>query len=139
ADGYDLTTERTRLFTSDFIENREDGVMFLAEKILAVPDRRFDMLNVKYLIASNPGPQFDMLSSSNRFVPVFSNGLVGVFENKTALPRFFALPLSGIEVKRDMSAQLAQLKEVTFDPEKSVLLAEMPRDIKVAGRETLLP
>jgi hypothetical protein len=124
ADGYDLTTERARAFNADFMENREDGVMLLAENILVAKDRRFDMLNVKYLMVSKPGPQFDMLSASERFTRVFSQDLVAVFENKTSLPRFFLVPESGIEVIPEMSAQLSRLKDVSFDPENRVIVAE---------------
>jgi hypothetical protein len=126
ADGYDISTERTRLFHSGLVEEREDGVMFLAEKILAARDRRLDMLNVKYMLVTKPGPQFDLLSASGRFVPVFAQEHVAVFENKTALPRFWTVPLSGVEVIPGASAQLARLKESSFDPERSVLLAERP-------------
>jgi Bacterial membrane protein YfhO len=129
ADGYDLTTARTRTFNADMIEPREDGVMFLAEKILAVHDRRLDMLNVKYLMVSRPGAEFDMISASDRFVPVFNQESVSVFENKTALPRFFCVPLSGIEVIAETSAQLSRLKESNFDPERSVIFSEAPGEI----------
>jgi len=133
ADGYDLTTDRTRTFTGDLIENREDGVMFLAEKILGAPDRRFDMLNVKYLMVSQPGPQFDMLSTSDRFAPVFSQGLTAVFENKRVLPRFFGVPLSGVEVITEPSAQLARIKQAAFDPQRSVVVAERPSSREATG------
>jgi membrane protein YfhO len=126
ADGYDLTTGRARTFTSDLIESREDGVMFLAENILANRDRRFDMLNVKYLMVTKPGPQFDLLAGSDRFVPVFSQEFVAVFENKTALPRAFSVPLSGVEVIREAPAQLARLKDPDFDPQRSVIFSERP-------------
>src|SRR5262249_51687848 len=110
-------------------EPREDGVMFLAEKILAAHDRRFDMLNVKYLMVSRPGPEFDMISASDRFMPVFSQESVAVFENKTTLPRFFCVPLTGIEVIAETSAQVARLKESNFDPERSVFFSEAPGEI----------
>jgi len=132
ADGYDLTTQRTRLFHAGLIEDREDGIMFLAEKILAAADRRFDMLNVRYLMVSKPGPEFDMVSTSSRFTPVFSQGRVAVFENKMALPRFLAVPLSGIEVRAGFAAQLERMQQSSFDPERSVVLPEMPRDVSLA-------
>jgi hypothetical protein len=133
ADGYDLTTERTRMFTGDLIENREDGVIFFAEKILGVRDRRFDMLNVKYLMVSNPGPQFDLIAAQpDRFVPAFSQASVAVFENKTALGRFLSVPLQGIEVIAGTSAQLARLRESSFDPERSVIFPEPPVGLRAA-------
>ena len=109
--------------------------MFLAEKILAAPDRRFDMLNVKYLMVSRPGLEFDTVSASDRFVPVFSQESVAVFENKTALPRFFCVPLSGVEVIAEPSAQLSRLKEPTFDPERLVLFSEAPDEINRISSE----
>ncbi|PYS36108.1 MAG: hypothetical protein DMG14_25425 [Acidobacteria bacterium] len=135
ADGYDLTTARTRAFTADLTENREDGVMFLAEKILAARDRRLDMLNVKYLMVTKPGPQFEMLAASDRFVPIFSQASVAVFENKTALPRFFSVPVSGIEVIPDTSGELARLEEPEFDPERSVIFEDAPADVRVASSQ----
>jgi len=126
ADGYDLTTERTRTFTADLSEQREDGVMFLAEKMIA-PDRRLDMLNVKYVMVTAPGQQFDLLTQqTDRFTRVFQQPGVAVFENRTVLPRFFSVPVSRIEVIPSMSDQLARLKESTFDPERSVILSQRP-------------
>src|SRR5262249_15955256 len=87
---------------------------------------RFDMLNVKYLIVSQPSPQFDAIAASERFAPVFSEGLVAVFENKTALARFFVVPASGIEVIGEVDRQLARLKEESFDPEQSVIFSSAP-------------
>ncbi len=127
ADGYDLVTEKTRTFTSDFTEKREDGVMFLAENILARRDRRFDMLNVKYLMVTTPSPQFDAVAAqSERFQPVFARGSVAVFENRMSLPRAWLVPLSGIEVTSEAKAQLARVKETSFDPERSVVFGENP-------------
>jgi hypothetical protein len=126
ADGYDISTARTRLFHSGLVEEREDGVMFLAEKILDARDRRLDMLNVKYLLVTKPGPQFDLISASDRFKPVFAQEHVAVFENKTMLPRFWIVPVAGVEVRAYETDQLARLKEPGFDPERSVLLAAPP-------------
>jgi hypothetical protein len=84
------------------------------------------MLNIKYLLVSKPGPQFDELSKANGFVPVFSQERVAVFENKAALPRFFSVPVAGIEVIPQSDGQLARLKEASFDPEKSVIFREKP-------------
>jgi hypothetical protein len=87
------------------------------------------MLNVKYLLVSKPGPQFDLLSASDGFTPVFSQDLVAVFENKTVLPRFFFVPVSGVEVTADRSAQLGRLKDAAFDPEKAVIFSERPQEL----------
>ena len=127
ADGYDLTTERTRMFNADLSEQREDGVMFLAEKMVAARDRRLDMLNVKYVMVTAPSEQFDLLTQqSDRFTRLFQQPGVAVFENRTVLPRFFSVPVSGVEVIPSMSAQLERLKEATFAPERSVIFSERP-------------
>src|SRR5262249_43592243 len=56
-----------------------------------------------------------------------------VFENKTALPRFFSVPPSGIEVIPERSAQLSRLKDPKFDPEKSVIFSAEPAGPSVAS------
>ena len=77
-------------------------------------------------MVGHPGPQFDILSASDRFAPVFSKGLVAVFENRAVLPRFFGVPLSGIEVIPETAVQLARIKESTFDPQRNVVISERP-------------
>jgi hypothetical protein len=47
-----------------------------------------------------------------------------VFENKSVLPRFFAVPASGIEVIPEPTAQLTRLKQSSFDPQRSVIFSE---------------
>src|SRR5262249_20646689 len=47
-------------------------------------------------------------------------------ENKSWLPRAIAVPASGIEVIHDPHAQLARLKDTSFDPERSVVFADRP-------------
>src|SRR5207302_1406346 len=126
ADGYDLTTERTRHFTADLAEDRPDGVMFLAEKIVPLQDRRLDMLNVKYLLVSAPSPQAELFSRSSRFSPLYSDRSVAVFENPTALPRVWLVPVSGIEIIPDENAQLQRVKQPSFAPRESVVFSSAP-------------
>jgi hypothetical protein len=125
ADGYDLTTERARMFTADLTEDRQDGVMFLAEKILGSADRRLDMLNVKYLLVRTPSPELESLLQSDRFAPIHSQGSVAVLENKSVLPRIYLVPASGIEIVPQVS-QLARVKQTSFDPQRSVLFSQPP-------------
>jgi hypothetical protein len=133
ADGYDLTTERTRNFTSDLAEDRPDGVMFLAEKMVPLQDRRLDMLNVKYLLVSQPSPQADLFSNSARFRPIYSDRSVAVFENLNALPRVWVVPANGIEVISDDRAQLQRLKETSFNPQQSVVFPVRPKLVSGSG------
>jgi hypothetical protein len=61
-----------------------------------------------------------------RFSQVFNNGYVAIFENKHVLPRAFAVPASGIEVLDNMTAELERIKSTSFDPERSVVLSDLP-------------
>ena len=124
AEGYDLPIERTRLFTGGLTENRDDGVFFLADKIAAAPDRRLDLLNVKFIVAIAPSLEFDQLASRpDRFAVVYKAGSITAFENKLALPRAFVIPQRGVEVIAESSAQLSRVKDPTFDPESRVVVS----------------
>jgi len=125
ADGFEarLTPEQ-RTFTWDITEDRMDSVFFNGAGLLKWRDRRFDLLNVKYLVVTAGAPEFKELSASNRFKLVFSSGYVAIFENKFVLPRAFAVPASGIEVYEDRNEQLGRLRNPAFDPEQSVILSQ---------------
>jgi hypothetical protein len=124
ADGYDITTERARNFTADLAEDRPDGVMFLAEKILQSHDRRFDMLNVKYLLVTTPSPPFEALRQSERFAVIYQKGSVAVLENRSVLPRILVVPASGIELIPGLPGQLDRLKQPSFDPQRFVVVSD---------------
>ncbi len=125
AEGYDLTTQRARLFTAGLREDRDDAIFFLADRIVDSSDRRFDMLNVKYVAVTVPGHEFDLLSSRpDRFTIVYQEPTVAVFENRSVLPRAFAVPDSGVDIMADPLRQLERVKEAGFDPLRNVLLAE---------------
>src|SRR5262249_46937688 len=51
------------------------------------------------------------------------------------LPRFFSVPVPGIEVIPDTNAQLTRLKEVSFDPERSVIFSEVPADVRATSSQ----
>ncbi|HEY2383065.1 MAG TPA: YfhO family protein [Terriglobia bacterium] len=132
AEGYDLPIERTRLFTQGLTENRDDGVFFLADKIVETNDRRLDLMNLKYIVTSWPSPEFDRLvRRSDRFAVVYEEGAIAVFENKSVLPRAFVVPEQGVEVIPDPAAQLNRLKDVSFDPQKAVIVSRSP--VEAAG------
>jgi hypothetical protein len=127
AEGYDLSTERTRLFTRGLSEMRDDGVFFLADGIAETHDRRFDLLNVRYVVVIMPSPEFDQLARHpGRFASIYEAGSIAVFENRAALPRAFVVPLGGVEVIPDATAQLSRLKDAGFDPQKNVVVSRPP-------------
>ena len=92
----------------ELAEPRDDGVFFLSDRIAGVHDRRLDLLNVKFVVVTAPGPDFDQLAlRPERFAVVYREGSIAVFENKSVLPRAFAVPQGGAEVIPDPAAQQA--------------------------------
>jgi len=85
-----------------------------------------DMLILKYFVLYASAPEFKQFAAAERFRPVFNNGYVAIFENKSVLPRAWAVAASGIEVIQDTKAQLERLRSPAFDPERAVVLAEPP-------------
>src|SRR5437773_735268 len=123
ADGYEVCPTLPRIFALDFTENRWDGIQFIPERVLNSRDRRLDMLNLKYFILNPNAPEFKQFTVAERFRLVFNNGYVAIFENKSVLPRAFAVPASGVEVIYARKDQLERLRNRSFDPERSVILS----------------
>lgn len=124
ATGFNVIPRRTESMLSTF--GTYQGVpTFRSERIVATPGRLFDLLNVKYLVATvqNPGAE-TLASRPDRFRLVFSDGSVRVFENRTVLPRAFLVPASGVEVVAPESAQFARVTSADFDPARAVVLPE---------------
>ena len=97
------------------------------EAVVALKDRRLDLLNVKYLLAYAPNASTRLLEERpERFRLALADGSVRVYENLTVLPRAFVVPLDGVEVLADDKSQLARLGEASFDPAKSVILSQTP-------------
>jgi uncharacterized membrane protein YfhO len=84
------------------------------------------MLSAKYFVLTPRAPEFPQFAANDRFGQVFNNGYVAIFENKHALPRAFTVPASGIEVVDDPAAGLERIRNASFDPERSVVLTEVP-------------
>jgi hypothetical protein len=134
AEGYDLTTDKARLFWDGLRENRDDAIFFDPPAVVNSPDRRLDLMNVRYLVATAPGADFDDLSKkSDRFSLVYKEPSVAVFENKHALPRAFTVPLSGVDVQPDPLKQLNLIKSADFDPLHQVVLAQAPEELRDAS------
>jgi hypothetical protein len=126
ADGYDIPLQRMWYFNNGLRVDGETALQFTEDRILAAQDRRLDLLNVKYLVGKVSNPDFERMRQEERFPIVFEAGGLAVFENKTVLPRAFAVPVSGTEVLSDLSAQIARLTDRSFDPERSVIAASRP-------------
>jgi hypothetical protein len=126
ADGYEVSPALPRMFALDFTQSRRDAIYYLPELVLKASDRRMDMLNLKYFVLSTHAPEFWQFAGDKRYRLAFNDGYAAIFENKSVLPRAFAVPASGIEVLQDTSAQLERLRSPSFDPERSVILTELP-------------
>ena len=88
-----------------------------------------DLLNAKYFVTNTYNESYETLAKRpERFSLVFSEGAVRVFENRLALPRAFFVPVSAhaLKILSDEEAQLARLKDPGFDPEREVILPDMP-------------
>src|SRR5439155_14899960 len=76
-------------------------------------------------------PEFKLFAGTTRFLQVFNDGNVAIFENKSVLPRAFAVPASGIEIYEDISERLERLRSAAFDPELSVILDKLPPSLTI--------
>jgi hypothetical protein len=102
----------------------------VANKILLANDRRLDMLNVKYVVVTTSGQEYEMfLQHPERFSQVFKKGKTVVFENKTALPRAFLVGAGGILPLPGDMEQIEAIKDPSFDPLRSVVLASLPTEL----------
>jgi Bacterial membrane protein YfhO len=126
ADGYEVSPSWPRLFAQNLSENRWDALSFIPEAVLKSTDRRIDMLNVKYLVLTPQAQEFPQFAAMDRYRQVFNNGHVVIFENKRVLPRAFVVPASGIEILENTAAEFERVKSASFDPERSVILSEVP-------------
>ncbi|HEY2382248.1 MAG TPA: YfhO family protein [Terriglobia bacterium] len=127
--GYDMTLVRFKNFLADLEEPATHTITLIAKSVANAPDRRMDLLNVKYLVGTPWNDSYAALNGRpDRFKLVFSDGPVSVFENLNVLPRSFFVPASkgSIEVQPDEQRELLRLKDPSFDPEKSVILQALP-------------
>jgi hypothetical protein len=126
--GYDIKLLSTGDLLSDF-SNEATGISLNAERIVNTNDRRLDLMNLRYLVATTLNNSYKVLAGKpDRFKLVFSDHTVRVFENPRVLPRatFLTAVPGAIEVIPDDKSQLARLKDPAFDPEKSVIVPASP-------------
>jgi Bacterial membrane protein YfhO len=123
-DGYDLELKLAQDFLTDF-GSPTTGISLNADQIVSVNDRRLDLMNLKYLVATTLNGSSNVLATKpNRFKTVFTHGSVRVLENEHVLPRARFMPaVSGaVEVIPDEARQLARVKDPAFDAEGSVVV-----------------
>jgi hypothetical protein len=127
-DGYDLELRLAQNFLTDF-GFPTTGLNLSAEHIVGLTDRRLDLMNLRYLVATTDNNSYEVLATRpDRFKLVLADGSVRILENLRALPRALFVPAlpDAIEVITKDNGQLARLKDPAFDPEKSVVLSAAP-------------
>jgi hypothetical protein len=93
--------------------------------VLESKDRRVDMLNAKYYILTTWDPRYlEFRKHPERFRLLYTAGDTDVYENLKAMPAAFFVPAAGSVVIGDENAQLARVKDPSFDPEREVVLAK---------------
>ena len=136
ADGYDVLLYRPRTFSYLLSQDRLDGIVLNEASVMGFKDRRLDLMNVRYIVHSPYFQGFDRFAAQDRFSLVYKTADTAVFENKSVLPRAFAVPNQGIEVLQEIPSQVARLRDPSFDPERSVILADLPKSIASQDRGT---
>jgi hypothetical protein len=123
-DGYDLELKLAQDYLTDF-GIPTTGISLNADQIVSVNDRRLDLMNLKYLVATTLNSSYSVLATKpDRFKPVFAQGSIRVLENQNVLPRARFMPAvpGAVEVITDDRRQLARVKDPSFDPENSVVI-----------------
>ena len=107
-----------------------DRVSLVSENVVSTEDRRFDMLNAKYVIVNTSGSDYEMFSQHpDRFSEIFNRADIAVLENKNVLPRAFAVGLGGVRLIKGDTEQMNAVRETSFDPLRSVVLDSLPAEL----------
>jgi hypothetical protein len=124
--GYDFPLSTTANLLSPYVYSIAD-LAFSSEKVVKLKSRLLDLMNVKYLVTTTYNNSATALSSQpDRYRLVSSDLTIQVFENLSCLPRAFLVPASGIQLIPNERALMDRLASPTFDPERIVLLTQMP-------------
>ena len=146
--GYDFVDHARWSVLADFASNPNPsfGPNFSAARLVEVSDRRLDLFNVRYLLATTYNRSSALLAAHpERFRLVFSEGHTQVFENPTAMERAFVVPATGAQVVRTEDA-VRTLAEPAFDPTREVLVdrsfptpaAPSPDEARTGGPSAVL-
>jgi hypothetical protein len=130
--GYEVTVPpRLRRMTADITEDLQPYVGLISEKVLAIEDRRLDLLNLKYLIVPTDRPEYAKYRARpERFREVYTRQNMAVFENPHVLPRAFLVGAQDVRVLPDPAAQVEKLKDPAFDPLQNVILERHPEEFQ---------
>jgi hypothetical protein len=123
--GYEIPLARIKKFSQGMDQDATDSVFFESPKVLESNDRRPDLLNTKYYLVSLYDPNYRKFRErKDSFQWRFEYGDTAIFENLRALPAAFLVPSNGVKIIPDDERQLAMIKDASFDPEQSVIVAQ---------------
>jgi hypothetical protein len=120
------TARWLRPFTGDAVDNYMCGTV-RGRLLAALPDRRIDLMGVRYVIATTENDGAEWLSTRpDRYRLAWRGASVRVYENMRALPRMFLVGAEGVEVHTDEERLWERVAAPEFDPECRVLLDRQP-------------
>ena len=112
----DVMTSITGGADDKVIEMRHDLVLRQSSPLI-------DFLGVKYIVAAGSGAAA-FAEHPDRFVPVYDDGSVRIFENPRALPRVHVVPCAGIEIQEFRRRAISRVNSPAFDHATMVILDE---------------
>jgi len=122
--------EKLQRFVLGLNEVYPDRISLLSENVVSARDRRFDMLNAKYVIVPSAGHDYEMFSQQqDRFSEILKLEKVAVFQNKTVLPRAFIVGVGGVRVIKGDAEQMEAVKDQSFDPRRTVVVESLAPEL----------
>jgi hypothetical protein len=116
--GYDFATRTQYRLMKPLMRGDHPQLLlgFEASKIVNARDRRLDLMNVRFLLATTYNESAALLGAEpERFRLVAAKGSVRLFENLQVLPRAFLVPAEGV-VQAGETEALRTISEAGFDP-----------------------
>lgn len=141
--GYDFVLARVREFLLPMTKSDDSFLLspFDAGSVVALRDRRLDMANVRFVVATTWNRSADLLAAeSDRFREVYREGRIVVFENLRCLPRALLVPRAGVRAVGGRAEALAAVSSPTFDPEReAVVEGELPAEGPATAGAPVVP
>lgn len=110
----------------DKFDNRTRSDAVLSEDSITNPDKSkiLNLLGVKYIVDRVENGSDEKTFPGQRFKLVYENSGWKIFENRSAVPRFFLS--SEYRVVKDKDEFVKNFFDADFDPSKTILLEESP-------------
>ncbi|MEZ5330564.1 MAG: YfhO family protein [Thermoanaerobaculia bacterium] len=121
--GYDYVSRRAAAMLRPFvIRHRATGGSFSGRRVARADlGRRLSLLGVRWVLVDRRSAVVGAMRRSPHLQRVYDDGAVTVFENASALPRAFLVPLAGAREMGD-AEQLERIGAADFVPDWEVLV-----------------